>query len=149
MSSKGGRSDTANKKIDEIKLKDFMGKVVNDLGATWSTVLVIIGDKLGLYKAMSDSKPITSTELANRTGTTERYVREWLANQAASGYIAYDVKTGKYTLPQEQTMALANENSPVFALLNTSDVLQVHHLISYMKQNNKGVLILLYTLIIV
>ena len=63
-------------KIDEPKLKDFMGKVVNDLGATWSTVLVIIGDKLGLYKAMADSKPVTPAELASRTGTTERYVRE-------------------------------------------------------------------------
>ena len=70
-----------NNNIDEAKLKDFMGKVVNDLGATSSTVLVIIGDKLGLYKAMVDSKPVTPAELASRTGTAERYVREWLANQ--------------------------------------------------------------------
>jgi SAM-dependent methyltransferase len=105
-----------NNNIDEAKLKDFMGKVVNDLGATSSTVLVIIGDKLGLYKAMADSKPVTPAELASRTGTTERYVREWLANQAAGGYIRYDPNTTKYTLPPEQAMALANENSPVFAL---------------------------------
>ena len=94
-----------------------MGRIVNDLGATSSTVLVIIGDKLGLYKAMADSKPVTPAELEpSRTGTTERYVREWLANQVAGGYIRYDPNTTKYTLPPEQAMALANENSPVFAL---------------------------------
>jgi hypothetical protein len=108
--------NNTNNKIDETKLKDFMEKVVNDLGATWSTVLVIIGDKLGLYKAMANSKPVTPAELANRTGTTERYVREWLSNQAAGGYISYDPNTAKYTLLPEQAMALANENSPVFAL---------------------------------
>lgn len=108
-------SDTT-KRVDETKLKEFMGKVVNDLGATFSTVLVIIGDKLGLYKAIADSKPVSPVELARRTGTTERLVREWLANQAAGGYIIYDPNTGKYTLPPEQAMALANDNSPVFAL---------------------------------
>jgi SAM-dependent methyltransferase len=108
-------SDTA-KRLDETKLKEFMGNVLNDLGATWSTVLVIIGDKLGLYKAMADSKPIAAEELASRTGTTERYIREWLANQAAGGYIIYDPNTTKYTLPPEQAMVLANDNSPVFAL---------------------------------
>src|SRR5918995_4924723 len=114
MTSGGTISETS--KIDERKLNDFMGKVVNDLGATSSTVLVIIGDKLGLYEAMADSKPVTSTELANRTGTTERYVREWLANQAAGGYIIYDPNTEKYTLPPEQAMVLANDKSPAFAL---------------------------------
>jgi SAM-dependent methyltransferase len=93
-----------------------MGKVVNDLGATFSTVLVIIGDKLGLYKAMADSKPVSAVELSSRTGTTERYVREWLANQAAGGYIIYDPNTEKYTLPPEQAMVLANDKSPAFAL---------------------------------
>ena len=120
MSSKtvtnSSSSGINNNNIDEAKLKDFMGKVVNDLGATESTVLVIIGDKLGLYKAMADSKPVTSTELASRTGTTERYVREWLSNQAAGGYISYNPNTAKYTLPPEQAMALVNENSPVFSL---------------------------------
>jgi hypothetical protein len=77
----------ATKRVDETKLKEFMGRVVNDLGATWSTALVIIGDKLGLYKAMADSRPVSAEELASRTGTTERYIREWLANQAAGGYI--------------------------------------------------------------
>jgi winged helix-turn-helix protein/methyltransferase family protein len=115
MSSESGVSDTT-RKVDEAKLEDFMGKVVNDLGATESTVLVIIGDKLGLYKAMADSKPVTPAELASRTGTAERYVREWLSNQAAGGYISYDPNTAKYTLLPEQAMALANENSPVFSL---------------------------------
>src|SRR3954466_3042415 len=91
-----------NNNIDEQKLHDFMGKVINDLGATESTVLVIIGDKLGLYKAMADSKPVTPAELASRTGTTERYIREWLSNQAAGGYISYDPNTAKYTLLPEQ-----------------------------------------------
>jgi SAM-dependent methyltransferase len=115
MTSESRISDST-KNVDQARLQEFMGKIVNDLGATWSTVLVIIGDKLGLYKAMADSKPITAAELASRTGTTERYIREWLANQAASGYISYDSNTGKYTLPPEQAMALANENSPVFSL---------------------------------
>ena len=115
-SSTSSATNNKNYSTDEAKLKDFMGKVVNDLGATESTVLVIIGDKLGLYKAMADSKPVTPAELASRTGTTERYVREWLANQAAGGYVSYDPNTTKYTLPREQAMALANENSPVFAL---------------------------------
>ena len=115
MSSKSVLSDTT-KNVDETKLKEFMGKVVNDLGATWSSVLVIIGDKLGLYKAMADSRPVSPEELASRTGTTERYIREWLANQAAGGYIVYDPKTTKYTLPPEQAMALANDSSPVFSL---------------------------------
>ncbi|MGB7661276.1 MAG: class I SAM-dependent methyltransferase [Nitrososphaeraceae archaeon] len=115
MNSESGLSGTTQK-VDDAKLTDFMGKVINDLGAAWSTVLVIIGDKLGLYKAMADSKPITAAELARRTGTTERYLSEWLANQAASGYISYDPNTAKYTLPPEQAMALANEKSPVFSL---------------------------------
>jgi hypothetical protein len=71
MSPESTFSSQKSKKIDEGKLNDFMGKVVNDLGATWSSVLVIIGDKLGLYKAMADSEPISSEELARRTGTTE------------------------------------------------------------------------------
>src|ERR671939_456186 len=77
--------------IDNEKLQQFMGKVLTDFGGAASTVLVYIGDKLGLYKTMSDfGKPITSKELANRTGTSERYIREWLANQGAGGYLVYD-----------------------------------------------------------
>ena len=72
----------SDKTVSQEKLNDFMLKVASDFGAAWSTVLINIGDKLGLYKEMSKSGPITSQELANRTGTVERYIREWLANQA-------------------------------------------------------------------
>ena len=94
-----------------------MGKILSDFGGAASSVLVYIGDKLGLYKAMYDfGKPITSQELANLTATSERYIREWLANQAAGGYLIYDPSPQKYTLPFEHAQVLANENSPVYAI---------------------------------
>ena len=92
-----------------------MGKVLSDFGGAASAVLVYIGDKLGLYKAMSDfGKPITSQELANITQTSERYIREWLANQAAGGYLTYDSSSQRYTLPLEHAQALVNESSPAY-----------------------------------
>jgi 2-polyprenyl-3-methyl-5-hydroxy-6-metoxy-1,4-benzoquinol methylase len=100
--------------INETKLNEFMGKALGDIGAAASAVMVLIGDQLGLYKAMAKAGAVTPTELAKLSGTTERYVREWLGNQAAGGYVTYDPKTGKYTLPAEQAFALANEGSPVF-----------------------------------
>lgn len=100
--------------INEAKLNEFLGKALNDIGAGMSVALVLIGDKLGLYKAMAEAGPLTPTELAKRTGTAERYIREWLANQAAGGYVTYDATTGQYTLPEEQAFALANDNSPMF-----------------------------------
>jgi 2-polyprenyl-3-methyl-5-hydroxy-6-metoxy-1,4-benzoquinol methylase len=100
--------------INEAKLQEFLGKAVGDMGAAISAILVHIGDKLGLYKAMAAAGPLTAAELAQRTGTAERYIREWLGNQAAGGYVTYDAKTGKYTLPPEQAYALADESSPVF-----------------------------------
>jgi SAM-dependent methyltransferase len=101
--------------IDNEKLQQFMGKVLSDFGGAASAVLVYIGDKLGLYKAMSDfGKPITSQELANITQTSERYIREWLANQAAGGYLIYDPSSQRYTLPVEQAQALVNESSPAY-----------------------------------
>ena len=75
---------------------------------------MLIGDKLGLYKALADSGPETAAELATRTGTAERYVREWLAAQAAAGYVEYRAEDGKYSMSPEQAMALADESSPVF-----------------------------------
>jgi 2-polyprenyl-3-methyl-5-hydroxy-6-metoxy-1,4-benzoquinol methylase len=109
------QADTTPSKIDEQKLHDFMLKAVGDIASTMSAMLLIIGDKLGLYKAMAESeKPITSEELAKKTNTNERIIREWLANQAAGGYITYNASDGKYTLPPEQAMALADENSPVY-----------------------------------
>jgi hypothetical protein len=101
-------------KIDQQKLEMFLGKAVSDFGSAVSAALVLIGDKLGLYKAMAHGGPLTSAELARRTGTTERYVREWLVNQAAGGYIDYDAATGTYSLPHEHAIALADEKSPYF-----------------------------------
>ncbi len=102
--------------VDESKLEQFIGAVVGDLGATLNTALIRIGDKLGLYKAMAGAGPLTPQELADRTGTAERYVREWLAAQAAGGYVVYDPETECYELPPEQAMALADEQSPYFLL---------------------------------
>jgi SAM-dependent methyltransferase len=104
----------ATQTISEQKLEDFMGRFVGDLGAALSVATVMIGDKLGLYKAMADGEPLTPAELAQRTGTDERYVREWLSSQAASGYVAYDAGTARFSLPPEQAMALAQDSSPAF-----------------------------------
>lgn len=101
---------------EEQKLNAFLATVVGDLGAAASAVLVRIGDRLGLYRAMAGAGPISSTELAERTDTAERYVREWLANQAAGGYLTYHPETGRYELPEEQAMCLADESSPVLLL---------------------------------
>jgi SAM-dependent methyltransferase len=100
--------------IDETKLGEFMNKVVADVGAAMSGALVVLGDRLGLYKAMAALGPTTPAELAKRTETAERYVREWLNAQAAGGYVAYDPTTSRYTLPPEQAFALAEELSPAF-----------------------------------
>jgi SAM-dependent methyltransferase len=100
--------------LDDKKLKAFIARAVNDIGAGMSAALVVIGDKLGLYKAMAGAGPLTPTELAERTGTAERYVREWLGNQAASGYVEYDPAAGTYILPPEHALALADEKSSVF-----------------------------------
>ena len=100
--------------IDAAKMNEFLGRAVGDIGAAISAALVIIGDKLGLYKAMAGAGPVTPAELARRTETTERYVREWLGNQAAGGYVSYDPATGRYSLPPEQAAALADESSPAF-----------------------------------
>jgi len=89
------QANTNSGKIDEQKLHDFMLKATGDIASTMSAVLVIIGDRLGLYKAMAESgQPITSEELAKKTNTNERLIREWLANQATGGYITYDNQMG-------------------------------------------------------
>lgn len=106
---------TTTASIDHHKLEEFLGKVVQDFGATMSTTLSYIGDKLGLYKAMAYSGPLTSEEIADKTGTSERYVREWLINQAAGGYIEYDKVRGKYFLPDEHAIILTEQDSPFYA----------------------------------
>jgi 2-polyprenyl-3-methyl-5-hydroxy-6-metoxy-1,4-benzoquinol methylase len=100
--------------INPDKLHEFLGKAIVDFGATFHAALVRVGDKLGLYKALAAGGPQSSTELAQRTGTNERYVREWLSNQAAGGYVSYDSATKKFYLSEEQAFALADENSPAF-----------------------------------
>ena len=98
--------------IDEEKLNVFLGKAVADLGAAVSAALITIGDELGLYKALAKER-LTPAELAQRTGTIERYVREWLGNQAAGGYVDYDEKTNRYFLNDEQALCLADPGGPV------------------------------------
>src|SRR5918998_254207 len=105
---------TTQPNIDENKLNEFIGRFVEDLGAVAHAATVLIGDKLGLYKAMADGTPITAEELAERTGTDQRYMQEWLSAQAASGYVEYDPSTGSFRLPPEQAFALTNEYNPLF-----------------------------------
>src|SRR5580698_11277396 len=100
--------------VDETKLNTFIGKILGDLGGVFSAPLVRMGDKLGLYKALKESGPLTSTELAAKTNVDERYAREWLSHQAASGYLEYEPATGKFTLPPEQAMVFAEPDSPVY-----------------------------------
>jgi SAM-dependent methyltransferase len=100
--------------IDQTKLDEFMGRFVGDLGAAVSASLVVIGDRLGLYRAMADGEPVSSEQLAERTGTDARYVREWLSNQAAGGYVTYHADSDTFSLTPEQSLALAQEGSPAF-----------------------------------
>ncbi len=99
--------------LDMQKLDQFMGKFVGDLGATLGAGMVVIGEELGLYKALAQ-KPATSAELAHETGTDERYVREWASSQAAAGYIEYDAATRRFSMTEEQAFALANEDGPAY-----------------------------------
>ncbi|HKR74374.1 MAG TPA: class I SAM-dependent methyltransferase [Candidatus Nitrosocosmicus sp.] len=106
-------------KITESKPKpnEFAEKVMRDLSATLSSVMVNVGDKLGLYDALANAdKPMNSHELSEITGTSERCIREWLANQAAGGYIIYDKETKRYSFPQEHAQVLSNANSPFYLL---------------------------------
>ena len=100
--------------VDETKLNDFLGRAVSDFGAAMQAALIGVGDQLGLFKALASAGPMTPAELAKRTETHERYVREWLNSMAAGGYAVYDAKTKRYSLTEEQAFALANEDSPAF-----------------------------------
>ena len=103
-----------NVEVDFDKLMQFVFRAVDEVGATLNTALVVLGDKLGLYRALAGTGGLTSSELAERTGTSERYVREWLNNQAAGGYVAYDPASARYSLPPEQTVALTDSSSPAY-----------------------------------
>jgi SAM-dependent methyltransferase len=100
--------------VDPDKLMQFVFRAVEEVGATLNTALVVMGDRLGLYRALAGAGPLSPAELAGRTGTAERYVREWLNAQAAGGYVTYDPDSGRYTLPPEQAMALTDPDSPAY-----------------------------------
>ena len=99
--------------IDMNKLNAFIGQFVTDLGASVHAGMVVIGEKLGLYKALA-AGPMTAAELAAKTGTDERYLREWLSSQAAGGYVTYDAGTRKFHMSEEQAFTLAQEDSPAY-----------------------------------
>ena len=100
--------------IDGNKLQQLMDKMFGDVGAAMGSALVLIGDKFGLYKMLAAEGPLTAAELASKTGTVERYVREWAAQQAAAGYIEYDAKSARFSISPEQALVLADENGPAF-----------------------------------
>jgi SAM-dependent methyltransferase len=100
--------------VDGEKLMQFVFRAVDEVGATLNAALVVMGDKLGLYRALAGAGALTPGELAERTGTAERYVREWLNAQAAGGFVDYDPDSGRYTLPPEQTVALTDPGSPAY-----------------------------------
>src|SRR5919206_1531570 len=108
-------SQQAQNAIDQNKIQQFMNKAVGDIAGSSTAMLIIIGERLGLYRAMAKANgPVSVKELAEKTGTVERLLREWLANQVASGYIEYDLSSKKYWLPPEHALALADENSSLY-----------------------------------
>jgi SAM-dependent methyltransferase len=100
--------------VDETKLQELIGKLLGDAGAAMGIGLVLLGDKFGLYKTLAAAGPLTPAELASRTGTAARYVSEWAAAQAASGYINFDSATERFSISPEQALVLADENGPAF-----------------------------------
>ncbi|HET8701096.1 MAG TPA: methyltransferase domain-containing protein [Nitrococcus sp.] len=100
--------------VDEDRLNQLLERVISDFGGAWHAPLVVIGDRLGLYRALAEHGPLDSAQLAARTQTHERYVREWLRAQAAGGYVSYDPQTERYHMSPEQSMVLVNEDSPTF-----------------------------------
>jgi 2-polyprenyl-3-methyl-5-hydroxy-6-metoxy-1,4-benzoquinol methylase len=100
--------------VDGDQLMQFVFRAVDEVGAALNMALVVMGDKLGLYRALAEGGTLSPAELAQRTGTAERYVREWLNAQAAGGFVEYDAETGGYTLPPEQTVALTDSNSAAY-----------------------------------
>jgi ubiquinone/menaquinone biosynthesis C-methylase UbiE len=102
------------KPVDETKLNAFLGQVISDLSASYGGVMVSLGRRLGLYRAMAGAGPVSSVELASRSGCAERYVREWLNSQAAGGYVAFHPSSQTYELTPEQALVLADPDSPVF-----------------------------------
>lgn len=109
-------SSTDSNSIDSKKLEEFVMKAVADMGSSLSAMMVMLGERLGLYKALQQKGPLTSEELSKATNTSERYIREWLASQAASGYLSYNPGDKKFSISPENAMVLADENSPTYLL---------------------------------
>ena len=105
---------TVEQPLDTDKLMQFVFNAVDEVGATLNTALVVMGDRLGFYRALAGAGPLTPAELADRTDTAERYVREWLNAQAAGGFVEYEADSGRYSLPPEQAVALTDESSPAY-----------------------------------
>ncbi len=106
-------SASIGRSIDPDKLNALLMRAVQDMGAAMQAPLILIGDKLGLYRAMADGEPVTPAELAKRTGTAERYIREWLNANAAGKFVEYDAAAGTYFMTPEQALALAMDDTPV------------------------------------
>ncbi|MGE0383843.1 MAG: methyltransferase domain-containing protein [Gammaproteobacteria bacterium] len=129
-------------RIDESKLNELLGRAIVDFGAVSLAPLVLIGDRLGLYRALADHGAMTSTELADRTGTHERYVREWLNAHAASGYVQYLAPSGRYVLTPEQAAMFADEESPAFvvgAFQTTLAASRIHDRLADAFRSGEGV----------
>ncbi|GAA2420866.1 class I SAM-dependent methyltransferase [Mycolicibacterium llatzerense] len=123
--------------VDEAKLNEFLGMAIGDMGAAMSASLVLIGDRLGLYKALA-AGPLTSTQLAEKTGTVERYVREWLSNQAAGGYVQFDADSAMWSMSPEQASCLADPNGPVDIPGAYNIVEAVFHVLDRTTENFKS-----------
>jgi 2-polyprenyl-3-methyl-5-hydroxy-6-metoxy-1,4-benzoquinol methylase len=113
--------------LDMTKLEPLLGTMVNELGAAANAALVLTGDKLGFYQALADGEAVTSAELARKTGTHERYVREWLSSQAASGFVSYDAASARFSLSPEQAAVFADEESPAYMVGGFYSLAAVYH----------------------
>jgi len=128
--------------VDPEKLNALAGKFLNDMGAAITGPSILIGEQLGLYKALADVGPATPEEVAEKTGTLERYVREWLAGQAAAGYIEYDAASKRYSMTPEQAYAMTNEDSPLYipgAFYTVASVYKDQRKIAEAIRTGKGV----------
>ncbi|HET6215607.1 MAG TPA: class I SAM-dependent methyltransferase [Acidobacteriaceae bacterium] len=112
MVTSASTSPVETRPIDPDKLNALLGQAVQDMGAAMHAPLIVIGDKLGLYRAMGDGVPVTAAQLAQRTGTAERYIREWLNANAAGKYVEYDAASDTYFMTPEQALALAQDDTP-------------------------------------
>src|SRR5271167_1304651 len=113
MASSPSISSQRTRTIDPDKLNALLAQAVQDMGAALQAPLIVIGDKLGLYRAMGNGLPVTARQLAVRTGTAERYIREWLNANAAGHFVEYDAESDTYSMTPEQALALAQEDSPI------------------------------------